>query len=624
MDLLDKAPILHNRVAVQVVRYLDRHHRLNRSIQKDDRFLPLSAQAITPSILPQHQREDRTDAKFGTFTAINMILGKTIGVGVYSVSSSIYSDLGSVGMTITMWLIGSLISFCGLSVYLDLGSAIPRSGGERVYLERIFRKPRMLATCMFMSYVVLLGFSTPNCIVMGQYTMFALGFTPTTFNVRTIAVVVITCSCILHARYPRLGLQTVNVLGIAKMLTLAFIVAAGLAASVTQFTYLRSTAPTDSPLYMNFHPHSLFAGTSRSPYAHATALLKILYCFRGYNTANTVLGSLKRPIPTLKRSAPIALSLVSASYLLTNLAYFAVIPAASLRNLDTLIAAHFLRQIFGSNVLGERILPWLVISSAFGNVAATSFAQATVNQELARDGLLPYSNFFAAESPWNRSPAAGLLLHWAVSVLVIVLPPPGPIYEFLVELGGYPVSMISVAVAGGLLYLQLSRREKWRSPIPASKIATGIFLASNLLLLVFPWVEPKTSQDDSEAEIPTKKRFVYYAYPACGVGVLALGAYYWVWWRYMRVRAGMGMTGGARVRMTSNGRRNGLGMDMTMQGFGGEQWDALLVAQGKKKMVNANANARVVEGEMERERRNETETGTDREGFLEVPTQSTR
>lgn len=554
-----------------------------------------------------------------------MILGKTIGVGVYSVSSSIYSDLGSVGMTITMWMIGSLISFCGLSVYLDLGSALPRSGGERVYLERIFRKPRMLATCMFMSYVVLLGFSTPNCIVMGQYTIFALGFTPTTFNVRTIAVLVITCSCILHARYPRLGLQTINILGIAKMLTLAFIVAAGLAASITQFTYLRSTAPTDSPLYTNFHPRSLFAGTSRSPYAHATALLKILYCFRGYNTANTVLGSLKRPIPTLKRSAPIALSLVSASYLLTNLAYFAVIPAASLRNLDTLIAAHFLRQVFGSNVLGERILPWLVISSAFGNVAATSFAQATVNQELARDGLLPWSNFFAAESPWNRSPAAGLLLHWAVSVLVIVLPPPGPIYEFLVELGGYPVSVISVAVAGGLLYLQFSRRERWRSPIPASKIATGIFLASNLLLLVFPWVEPNTARNATTA---TKKRFVYYAYPACGVGVLALGAYYWVWWRYMRVRAGMGMAGGARAGMVigggnaSYGRRNGLGVDVAMQGFGGEQWDALLV-QGKTKKKTANTNARLVE-ETELRKFDGLERVGDEDGFLDVPTQSTR
>ncbi|KAL9106317.1 MAG: hypothetical protein Q9227_008653 [Pyrenula ochraceoflavens] len=503
-------------------------HTYSSTATDSDHFLPASAQAITPSILPQHYPQNG-DQKFGTFTAINLIMGKAIGVGVYSVSSSIYNDLGSAGMTITMWLIGSLISFCGLAVYLDLGSALPRSGGERVYLERIFRHPRMLATCMFGAYVVLLGFSTPNCIVLGQYLLYAIGVTPSTFLVRTIAVLTITSACILHARYPRLGLHTINILGIAKMIILAFVVLSGLFAGVTQLTYVASSAPDDSPIYTNFALRNLFKGTSTSPYAHATALLKILYCFRGYNTANTVLGQLHRPIPTLKRAAPMALSLVSLSYIATNIAYFAVIPSSAISGSDTLIAAHFLRRIFG-DLLGERVLPWLIIISAFGNIAATSFAQARVNQELARDNLLPCSGFWAGESPWGGSPAPSLLLHWAVSVAVIVLPPPGPIYEFLVEIGGYPVSVISVAVAGGLLYLQLrSKTTGWQSPIPAPKICTLVFLASNILLLIFPWVEPQAQPGQVN-----RGRFVYYAYPATGVGVLVLGAYYWVWWRWVR------------------------------------------------------------------------------------------
>jgi amino acid transporter len=101
---------------------------------------------------------------------------------------------------------------------LDLGTAIPRSGGERIYLERIFKKPRMLATCMFMSYVVLLGFSTPNCIVLGEYVMYALEIDVNRWNVRTIAVGVITLLCFIHARYQKLGLRIINVLGVGKML----------------------------------------------------------------------------------------------------------------------------------------------------------------------------------------------------------------------------------------------------------------------------------------------------------------------------------------------------------------------------------------------------------------------
>ncbi|TGO81462.1 hypothetical protein BPOR_1144g00020 [Botrytis porri] len=100
-------------------------------------------------------------AEPGTFPTIKMIVGKTVGVGIYSTPSSILQSVGSVGASIALWVIGSLISFCGLAVYLDLGTALPRSGGERIYLERIFRQPKMLATCAFMSYVVLLGFSRP-------------------------------------------------------------------------------------------------------------------------------------------------------------------------------------------------------------------------------------------------------------------------------------------------------------------------------------------------------------------------------------------------------------------------------------------------------------------------------
>lgn len=107
-------------------------------------FLPLTPQFNLAS----------SNGKLGTFSAINIILGKTVGVGIYSIPSSIFNSVGSVGASLLLWIIGSLISFCGLAVYLDLGTAIPRSGGERVYLERIFKKPRMLATCMFRKSVV--------------------------------------------------------------------------------------------------------------------------------------------------------------------------------------------------------------------------------------------------------------------------------------------------------------------------------------------------------------------------------------------------------------------------------------------------------------------------------------
>ncbi|PQE10990.1 high-affinity methionine permease protein [Rutstroemia sp. NJR-2017a BVV2] len=478
-------------------------------------------------------------AKLGTFSAINIILGKTVGVGIYSIPSSILQSVGSVGASLTLWIVGSLISFCGLAVYLDLGTALPRSGGERIYLERIFRKPRMLATCAFMSYVVLLGFSTPNCIVLGEYIMYALEIDANRWNVRTIAVAVITLTCFIHARYPRLGLRIINILGVGKMFFVLIVILSGLAGllmkvgSNTSLLLPRRLNTPSTEFIPLPHPHlstaqrnfsHLFAHSSTQPYDYATALLKILYCFRGYSTANQVLSSVRDPIRTLRTAAPIALSLVSAAYILANIAYFLVVELDDFKTAGVVVAGHFFKNIFGE-VLGENVLPIAVVVSAFGNIAATSFAQARVNQELGNDGLLPFSRFFARNSnPGAEAPPTpGLFLHWFVSVLVIVVPPPGEIYNFLVDIGGYPVSVISVAISGGLLYLQMTPAENYTSPFRARKIYTVVFLLSNCLLLVLPWMKPADGRGEG--------RFAYYAYPATAVGVLGSGVVYWVGWR---------------------------------------------------------------------------------------------
>ncbi|PVH88850.1 amino acid transporter [Cadophora sp. DSE1049] len=492
-------------------------------------------------ITPQFNKSI-SNGKLGTFSAINIILGKTVGVGIYSIPSSIFNSVGSVGASLLLWIIGSIISFCGLAVYLDLGTAIPRSGGERVYLERIFRKPRMLATCMFMSYVVLLGFSTPNCIVLGEYVMYALEVEVNRWNVRVVAVWIITVICVIHARYRKIGLVIINVLGVGKMLILVVVVISGIAGALMGVGPLSSTLarrrlsgglgsfdfpeeqPQLSTAQKNFS--NLFSGSSTQPYDYATALLKILYCFRGYSTANQVLSEVRNPIPTLRLAAPIALSLVSIGYILANVAYFLVVSKEDFRSSGVVIAGHFFKNIFGK-VIGENVFPLFIIVSAFGNIAATSFAQARVNQELGKDGLLPFSRFFAGKNQWD-SPTPGLFLHWLVSVLVIIVPPPGEIYNFLVDIGGYPVSVISVAISLGLLYLQSSPQEIWQSPFQAKKIYTVVFAASNCLLLVLPWIKPREEKGDG--------RFPYFAYPATALAILASGVLYWCWWAVLRPR----------------------------------------------------------------------------------------
>lgn len=540
------------------------------------RFLPRSP-GLPPPPASSH------DGKLGVLSAVNIIVGKTMGVGAYSVPSAVFSGVGSVGMTLALWVAGSLISFCGLAVYLDLGTAIPRSGGERVYLERVLRRPRMLATCMFMAYAVLLGFSTPNAIVLGEHVLLLLRATDGDNNddsasaeslwaVRLVAVLSVTLICWAHARHPRLGMRLVDALGAAKLVALAVVVAAGAAGGLMGVGAEReagSSAPPSSTAQRNFR--AVWAGSSTQPYDYATALLKVLYCFRGYGAANQVLGEVRDPARTLRVAAPLALSLVSAAYLAVNVAFFLVVDKDEFRAAGVAVAGVFFRKVFGTGALGASVLPLFVVVSAAGNIAATSFAQARVNEELAREGVLPAfwrsdddpapergdarpsspskarrrarrpSVAASSSAPAMVTPSRGLLLHWLVSVAAIVVPPPGKIFNFLVDIGGYPASVISVAVSLGLLHLHATPGERWTSPCRAPGAAVVVFAASNCLLLVLPWIPPRGGMAEDG-------RFPSYAYPATSLGVLALGAVYWVFWR-TTARGGGG---------TRSGRADGL------------------------------------------------------------------
>lgn len=53
-------------------------------------------------------------------------------------------------------------------------------------------------------------------------------------------------------------------------------------------------------------------------------------------------------------------------------------------------------------------------------------------QELGREGILPFSRFWASNKPFN-APLAGLFEHWVVSVVIMLAPPPGDAYNFMVK-----------------------------------------------------------------------------------------------------------------------------------------------------------------------------------------------
>lgn len=441
-----------------------------------------------------------------------------VGTGVFATPSTILKLTGSVGLSLFMWLIGLLIAAAGMAVYLEFGTAIPKNGGEKNYLEFVYTKPKFLVTAMFASYVVLLGWAGSNSIVFGEYILTAAQVEVTRWNQRGIGLACITAAFLIHGCALKWGLRLQNFLGIFKLVVILIIVIAG-------FCALGGVLKVEKP--HNFD--NAFEGTTGSAYGIVTALYNVIWSYIGYSNANYALSETKNPIRTLKIAAPTALITVGVLYMLVNVAYFAAVPKEEIMTSGRIVAAAFFRNVMGKTA--ERALSVFVALSAFGNVLSVIFSQGRLVQELGREGILPFSRLWASNKPFN-APLAGLFEHWAVSVIIMLAPPPGDAYNFIVNLISYPLAIVNTFVGAGLAYLYFRRDAyNFHPPFRATLPVAVFFSLSNVYLIVAPFVPPSDGQNVYE-HLP------YYLHCVVGIAIIGAGAIYWLFWAIILPKIG--------------------------------------------------------------------------------------
>ena len=72
----------------------------------------------------------------GLWSATAIVIGDTIGTGVFLVSSDMARAVGSAGLVLLAWVLGGFIVLLGALCYAELGAAFPKAGGPYVYLGR--------------------------------------------------------------------------------------------------------------------------------------------------------------------------------------------------------------------------------------------------------------------------------------------------------------------------------------------------------------------------------------------------------------------------------------------------------------------------------------------------------
>jgi hypothetical protein len=152
-----------------------------------------------------------------------------------------------------------------------------RNGGEKNYLEYVFKKPKFLATAMFAAYVVLLGWAASNSVVFGQYILNAAEIEVGRWNQRGIGMACLTAAFIIHSVALKWGIRLQNALGIIKLIIVVFIIVSGWVA-------LGGHTKAETP--HNFT--NAFEGTKGSGYGIVMALYNVIWSFIGYSNANYV------------------------------------------------------------------------------------------------------------------------------------------------------------------------------------------------------------------------------------------------------------------------------------------------------------------------------------------------
>ncbi|KAL1901117.1 hypothetical protein Sste5346_002184 [Sporothrix stenoceras] len=438
-------------------------------------------------------------------------------------ASSILSGTGSVGLSMIFWVIGFFMSLSSLAVYLEFAAYFPnRSGAETVYLEQAYPRPRFLFPVAFAFQTVVLSFSSSNSIVLAQYLFKANGHTPTNWQLKGVALAGYSVAFILVAFHTKTSYYLSNTIGIIKVITLTFI-------AITGLVVLGGHTRVPDP-HINFVKPFEGAATA---YGVTNALYKIIFSYSGYANAFNVVNEINSPIKQLRRNAFIALIIVAILYIFANIAYFAAVPKASLVASSQVAASLFFQAVFGDSH-AVRGLNVLIALSSFGNLVAVLLGQSRVVRECGRQGVLPFPRFWSSTRPFG-TPLGPYSVAYGLTIIMILAPPAGDAFNFVVDTKVYPASIFALLMGVGL-YIVRWRRSRANLPQPVFKawhVAAIFNILVNLYSIVMPWYPPKGGIYAGDVS------FFYATYLLTGIGlVVACGLYYWAWVYWIPVLRG--------------------------------------------------------------------------------------
>jgi len=455
----------------------------------------------------------------GLFDAVMLAIGSMIGSGIFIVSADMARQVNSPALLLVCWLLTGIITIVGALGYGELAAAIPKAGGQYVYLRES----------------------------LGPMWGFLYGWTTfTVIQTATIAAVAIAFAKFTGLLFPRfsssswlwnigtfgpydagfgqlgpydVGLNTQNLLAISSIMFLTWINTRGIrTGAVVQniFTTAKTGAlavltvlgfffATQLAKSANFDAFWKGANLwAQHPYAIGSetvwigtlsligvAMVGSLFSCDAWNNVTFTAGEISNPHRNLPIALAIGTGIVTLMYLLANISYMSVLPLTGDPNGATAlqrgiqyaaedrVGTAVAEVIFGSS--GAAIMAFAIMISTFGGNNGLVLAGARIYYAMSRDGL-----FFRGASKLNKYHVPGVSL-WMQCAWASLLCLSGT-YSQLITFVIFAVLVFYILTLIGLFVMRFRRPDMERPyraigypVLPALCIAMAVFIEIQLL-----------------------------------------------------------------------------------------------------------------------------------------------
>lgn len=331
------------------------------------------------------------------WTAIALIIGQVIAVGIFLTPAGMAKSVGSPFWLLMIWLVVGAMTLSGALCFGELAARFPQAGGSYVYLREAYGK----GTAFLYGWMVLLVLDPGLTAIFGvgaaAYFAYLVPLSPA--GKQIVAITVIVVIGLVNILGARLGAGFLKALTILKVATLLFIIVYGFAGGFGSMA--------------NFTP--FFAQPTDMFGAMAGGLVGAFFAFAGWWEVTRIAGEIRDPERNVPRALIIGVLSLTTIYILTSAVFMYLVPIGNVTS-DETFAAQAGEALFGP--LGGQIFSLIVVVSVVGTLFAYFIASPRVYFAMAKDGL--FFEVFGRLHPKFGTPHYATLIQMGIACLLVL------------------------------------------------------------------------------------------------------------------------------------------------------------------------------------------------------------